>query len=50
MDDAIDPRHGIVHPDFKDVPALLNAEVHELVKKVQVQLTHRLSLPVCTAV
>jgi hypothetical protein len=39
MDDAIDPRHGITHPDFKDAFALMNAEVHELVKSVQVRLT-----------
>ena len=37
MDDAIDPQRGIVHPDFKDAFALMNAEVHELVKSVQVR-------------
>jgi len=33
--DAIHPQQGIIHPDFKDAYALMNAEVHELVKSVQ---------------
>ncbi len=41
MEDAIDPQRGIVHPDFKDAFALMNAEVHELVQSVQVRLARR---------
>lgn len=48
MDDAIDPQRGIVHPDFKDAFALMNAEVHELVKSVQVRLACWMSaVPSC---
>ena len=36
--DAIHPQQGIVHPDFRDAYALMNAEVHELVKSVQVRI------------
>ena len=46
--DAIHEREGIVHPDFKDAYALMNAEVHELVKSVHVRRPPRCPLTAAT--
>lgn len=37
-EDALSPTAGIVHHDFMDATALMNAEVYELVKNVSVRV------------